>query len=387
MTFVERPSTPDHVKPFRGPYQQDPGRTFKHFGTARDPEPQGPFGRDTRPDPAEGVQNVMKQGPEGELERWKYEQAERVYASRRREPLGERFTRGHVLPEGLGTETPFGVPANALALQAMGQVRQAMEGMGGEETDEARALYRRTHAHFAPGEQRKRGYDWGDRDPRAEVFGRPTPVHDEAEIARILSHADGAGVTVVPATLADFRAARADELGRVRTCGFGDRAVSAEAAGIPSSRFDDAGVEALLKGIGGTGDVRPDADLGRSLRPGYRNVPRDGDDGRSFGVPSVRTDLPAPRSVSVANATNFGNEPDAASLVFPSAGAERGVGDQVMSRAVDADEIRGLVAAAGVEMDDETVAEVFARAATDGKCRLTQFLRAKAALERERAGL
>ena len=76
----ERPPTPDRIKPYRGPNQQEPGRTFKHFGTARDPEPDGVFGVATRPDPEEGVQHALNQGPQDELGRFRQEQAERVYA-------------------------------------------------------------------------------------------------------------------------------------------------------------------------------------------------------------------------------------------------------------------------------------------------------------------
>jgi len=48
---------------------------------------------------------------------------------------------------------------------------------------------------------------------------------------------------------------------------------------------------------------------------------------RAFGVPTIRTDLPA-RSAgqkSVADNSNYGGEPAAISLIFPSGGADRGV--------------------------------------------------------------
>jgi len=388
IKFEERPPTPDRIKPYRGPNQQEPGRTFKHFGTARDPEPDGVFGVATRPDPEEGVQHALNQGPQDELGRFRQEQAERVYASNKREPLGKAFQRGHVLPDGLGTQVPFGVPVRARELEAEGQVKATMRGSGQEEDPEARELYKRTHGDYEPGEQRTRGYDWGGRDPRGMVFGRPPAPHDGAEVARVLAHAGAGGLAVVPATLADFKATHDDTLGAPRSLGYGDRAATAAPAGLASTRFDELGVEALLKNQAAPEDLAPDADLGRSLRPGWRNVTQPGDEGRRFGVPSVRTDVPAPRTHSLANATNFGNEPDAASLVFPSVGADRGVGDEVLTRAQTLDEIRGVVAAAGVALEEGVLSRAFEMAsAGTGKCTWAGFLRAKARVMAEMAGL
>jgi hypothetical protein len=35
----------------------------------------------------------------------------------------------------------------------------------------AEAIYIRTHGSWGPGQQTKRGYDWGERDPSERVFG------------------------------------------------------------------------------------------------------------------------------------------------------------------------------------------------------------------------
>ena len=62
-------------------------------------------------------------------------------------------------------------------------------------------------------------------------------------------------------------------------------------------------------------DQRADPDLGKSLRSGFRN---ESTEGRVFGAPSIRTDLSAPKVKSVADNQNYGNEPDAFSLIYPS---------------------------------------------------------------------
>ncbi len=57
----------------------------------------------------------------------------------------------------------------------------------------------------------------------------------------------------------------------------------------------------LLTGTLTPGEQQPDADLGKSLREGFRNTTRAGDENRSFGIPTIRTDVRLPKLRSVAN--------------------------------------------------------------------------------------
>jgi len=47
-----------------------------------------------------------------------------------------------------------------------------------------------------------------------------------------------------------------------------------------------------------------------------------------YGVPTVRKDIKAPKKQSIANAQNYGNEPNSMQLIHPCATAERGVNEQ-----------------------------------------------------------
>jgi len=67
----------------------------------------------------------------------------------------------------------------------------------------------------------------------------------------------------------------------------------------------------------------PDADLGRSIRPGWRNVSDDPE--RSFGLPMVRTDKPMPHVRGVADYQNYGDEPGARAVLNPPSYSELGV--------------------------------------------------------------
>ena len=48
-------------------------------------------------------------------------------------------------------------------------------------------------------------------------------------------------------------------------------------------------------------EVRPDDDLGHTNKFGWRNQPKQGDEARVFGVPTIRYDIPKPKQQSVAD--------------------------------------------------------------------------------------
>lgn len=73
-------------------------------------------------------------------------------------------------------------------------------------------------------------------------------------------------------------------------------------------------------------ELVPDADLGKCVKPGSRNIvrrPQDAD--RAFGCPSVRTDIPMKQFKSVADHQNYGDEPEAIDILFPASNAEIGI--------------------------------------------------------------
>ena len=69
-------------------------------------------------------------------------------------------------------------------------------------------------------------------------------------------------------------------------------------------------------------EQQPDKDLGRSVRPGWRNT---APPSRTFGVPSIRSDISAPGQKSVADHQNYGNEADAFALLYPPRFTDGGV--------------------------------------------------------------
>ncbi len=59
-----------------------------------------------------------------------------------------------------------------------------------------------------------------------------------------------------------------------------------------------------------------------------------------YGVPTVRKDIKAPKKQSIANAQNYGNEPNSMQLIHPCATAERGVNEQHYNQQMSKDAIR-----------------------------------------------
>uniref|UniRef100_UPI00398EBD57 EF-hand domain-containing family member B isoform X2 n=1 Tax=Pristiophorus japonicus TaxID=55135 RepID=UPI00398EBD57 len=84
---------------------------------------------------------------------------------------------------------------------------------------------------------------------------------------------------------------------------------------------------------------------------------------RTFGVPSIRTDLPAPRFRRISDKINYGDEATASALLNPSIFAQRGVFEKDMFIDRSQDEIKQIFCKAGVDMSRDTFEEVWKLAA------------------------
>ena len=73
-------------------------------------------------------------------------------------------------------------------------------------------------------------------------------------------------------------------------------------------------------------ELEPDADLGISKKANCTNkVRKPEDQDRSFGCPTIRVDIPYKQVRSVADYANYGDEPEAVDLLFPSTFTEVGI--------------------------------------------------------------
>ena len=96
-------------------------------------------------------------------------------------------------------------------------------------------------------------------------------------------------------------------------------------------------------------ELLPDIDLGKSVRLNCTNRVRSAKDGyRSFGIPSIRTDIPFKLKRSVADYTNYGDEPEAVDLLFPQTNTAIGVSELDFQKMRSRSQIEKLFANCGI---------------------------------------
>lgn len=388
-----RPPTPDHLKKYRRSNLYEPGKPYVHWGAADNRKPTDAvygrppaYGRET----TAGAMNVA---PTTSMAQWQLEQKEAIYSSNKREPLGRTVDRGHVLPAGLGDEIPFGVSTNVKENMKLGEVKRLIfpTDLNYTETKEIRDQYIKTHGRFEPGEQRKRDYDWQSAgiDPAATVFGRKAVIDPHGVAVALNPHIEPKNMSedIVSSRLAAFRLADAEPLGRSHVRGaaplphfpedhrFGAtrKYNPAEAGGVKAALTRDHLSEADLLFTG---------DLGRSKVHGSAPL----QPGRTYGVPSVRTDIAPPAKRSVADHRAFGREAKIASLLSPPSGAQQGVFEEDFLTVMAPADMADFFAAAGLGLPEHIFDAVYARAAEadarpDGLATLNTFQQVRLFLE------
>ncbi|XP_041039895.1 EF-hand domain-containing family member B [Carcharodon carcharias] len=86
-------------------------------------------------------------------------------------------------------------------------------------------------------------------------------------------------------------------------------------------------------------------------------------DYRTCGIPTIRTDLPAPRFRRISDTINYGDEATASALLNPSIFAQRNVYEKDMFIGRSKEEIKKIFCKVGVDMSKETFEEVWKQAA------------------------
>jgi len=356
------PPTPDYMKRWRK--DTTPGKVILHPGVHDDKnhEQLDVYGR---PEPVGvKVHEVLDVAPKSEIAEKRIEKKEAIYLSHKREPLGKPYKRGHALPNellqsGFGTPTPQDVSGDA-----------SKELLHPPETlhdPHEHQMYVRSHANFAPGEQRHRGYSWVDKngqiDPARYSFGADVKPRELNGVARTLNPSiDGQGreQLVVPKRLEEFREVNGEPLGKPKYLGHAKHTPSDHVFGTPSQRGPEWGVRECMANYSAE-EQQPDPDLGISVRPGWRNS---ADADRVFGTPTIRSDIRAPGLKSVADHQNYGDEVPAGALLYPSRFIDSGISGKDFLEARSKEEIAEIFTAAGENIDEDHIAAIFSQAAT-----------------------
>ncbi|NXP14350.1 EFHB protein, partial [Thinocorus orbignyianus] len=80
------------------------------------------------------------------------------------------------------------------------------------------------------------------------------------------------------------------------------------------------------------------------------------------GVPTIRSDIPAPRIRRISDRTNYGDEGDAYSLLFPSVFSQKGVYERDFFKTRPKEEIAQILRNIGVNIPDERFEEIWKEA-------------------------
>lgn len=135
----------------------------------------------------------------------------------------------------------------------------------------------------------------------------------------------------------------------------------------------------LLAGEYTKEEQEPDADLGKSLRPGFRNEWHDPN--RVFGLPSIRTDQPVPKQASIASTVNFGEEASARHLLFPARATHMGISENQYLEVQTRDGVAEYLKRAGIAVGEMEFEDIFSIAAEhDGqqdKCTMETYMKAR----------
>ena len=174
------------------------------------------------------------------------------------------------------------------------------------ETEETKRMYKTTHGFSDPGEQKDRNYKW-NMDKTQHSFGKPIEKEyngAKKSLMTDLLDADYPKTNIVTKRLEDYRKATEEGLGKTRYRGTVDPNLGEDFTfGTPSIKNveDHWNLGKCLQGDENR-NVEADSDLGRSTLYKSRlsaRQPKEYDPNKTFGVASVREDLPKKKNVSV----------------------------------------------------------------------------------------
>eukprot|EP00760_Papus_ankaliazontas_P016891 PhM_4_TR16921/c0_g1_i1/m.30003 len=367
LTQPKAPGTPDHMKKWRRSQQLEPGKTVIHPGLADVPPPQNSrFGRVN--DYSDSASALLKSSKLSQFQAVVQDHLEKNYLSAKREPLGTSMKRGHVLPAIVETrDFAFGVPTNTSENAKTVIYPSALQDEIQAKDDHAK--YVRTHGDFDPGEQKKRGYNWVAHsvDPTNHRFG--FVPRKPVEELQTNPHMDSRYTTVVvKKKVDDFRKTNTDFLGETKKLGFTtSERLNENTTFGRSNVYDPQGVRgAIASGYDVDAD---DATLGKTahkskLRTKQLAEELKVDETRSFGVPTVRTDVSKPKVRKVTSNQNYGDDANARTLLNPNQHAPGGVGEQEFMQSVAKDDMREVALRPQYGLTPAVFEECWAKAQT-----------------------
>lgn len=150
---------------------------------------------------------------------------------------------------------------------------------------------------------------------------------------------------IVSKKVEDTNMVQKEPLGKSKTVGQGLKPEIYDAVhGAPSLKsHNDWNARKCITGEPTAKMLEPDADLGKCVKPGCRNVVwYEQDKDRAFGTPTIRMDIPKPAFRSVADHQNYGDEPEAISVILPAQQLDLGAQDSDFTTVRSKNELRSI---------------------------------------------
>ena len=197
------------------------------------------------------------------------------------------------------------------------------------EDEKVRQMYLKSHLDYDPGEQKKRPYNW-NVDPSDFRFGKVAKNIIHAEMKQVISpesfNDQFPQTKLIQNNQHDYLDKKDDKLGKPANLGqkqFGpDHVYGMRIEG------NEWNAGKCLKGEATEFEVKEDDGLGRCNKLNCTNLPKQGDECRVFGVPTIRYDIKKPEKPSIADPQNYADETTAVELLFPKEFSSFGVGDE-----------------------------------------------------------
>jgi len=354
------PTTPNSMRKYR--LNTIPGEIITHWGLKDQRLPDDEFRYGICSDTGESVEEIFNKAAEATkgMAEYKNDRKEDIYISKKREPLGVSFKRGHELPDkihavdfkgfGVAVEHPTDMAKNALYPRNVEP-----------DSNDVQQQYRWTHGNYAPGEMIRRDYKWPEETKKDTFrFGltdrEETGVREGDLIKAALDtdHEDDGTYTrtmIVDKRGDDFRNRDYDHIGKPHYMVYEYPPVATGHAFGKASGERVCTTEMCMRVK--NNQLQPDADVGKCIKEGRRNFT---DNPRVFGVPSIRSDIPvpSPEKRSLADNQNYGDEHGCGPLLNPDKYENMNVSQDIFLLRREKKELRGILKSAGYEYDDET---------------------------------
>jgi hypothetical protein len=251
---------------------------------------------------------------------------ENIYASKSKEPLGKTVNRTYQLPDFVNSEQfRFG---HSVIPDVSSKELIFPRGDIYHVDDSAHDLYVQTHKSYHPGEQVRRYKEGIPLDTTEHRFGKV----DNKELDGVKKSLQPSvtdkqsGFNYEPAivnkTQQEYLQFHRDPLGKSRHHILTQNDLpqhvleSAHTFGM-ATKADPWGASECMKGNYTSEQQQPDNDLGRTVKT-FRTTLPPNDPGRIYGCPTIRYDIKAPRNRSISDMSNYGNEPNAHTTMYPS---------------------------------------------------------------------